>query len=100
MTAMTILNPIAAIIYMVHLGINIAMLFAVIRLILTWKHFAWLAHFDTVGKPLVDGMINAVGKFVETRWHKKLSEKGNLLACLVVLATAELILTCFFNLCL
>ena len=100
MTAMTILNPIAAIIYLVHLGINIAVFFTVIRLILTLKHFAWLGHFDTMGRPLVNGMTTAVGKFVETRWHKNLSEKGLLLICLVVMATAELILTCFFNLCL
>ena len=96
---MIILNPIAAIIYLVHLGINIAVFFTVIRLILTWKHFAWLAHFDTVGRPLINSMTNAVGKFIETKWHKKLSEKGNLLVCLMLLTTAELILTCFFNLC-
>ena len=100
MTAMTILNPIAAIIYLIHLGINIAVLFTVIRLILMWKHFAWLARFYTVGKPLVDGMTNAIGKFVETRWHKNLSEKGRLLICLVILTTAELVLTCLLNLCL
>lgn len=100
MTAMTILNPIAAIIYLVHLGINIAVLFTVISLILTWKHFAWLARFYTVGKPLVDGMTNAIGTFVETRWHKNLSEKGRLLICLMILITAELALTCLLNLCL
>jgi len=99
MTAMTIFNPIAAIIYLVHLGINIVVLFLVIRLILTWKHFAWLARFYAVGKSLVDGMTNAIGKFAEIRWHKNLSEKGRLLVCLVILATAELALTCLFNLC-
>lgn len=98
MTAMTILNPIAAIIYLIHLGINIAVLFTVIRLILTWKHFAWLAHLDSVGKPLVNGMTNAIGKFVETRWRKHLSEKGLLVISLVALMMVGMILTCLFNL--
>ena len=96
---MIILNPIVGIFYLVHLGINIAVFFVVIRLILTWKHFTWLTHLDKVGRPLVDSMTNAVGKFVETRWHKKISEKGRLLICLVLLEIAGLILNCFFNLC-
>lgn len=40
---MTILNPIAGILYLAHLGISIVVFFAVIRMILTWKHFGWLA---------------------------------------------------------
>ena len=97
---MIILNPIAGIFYLVHLGINIAMLFTVIRLILTWKHFGWLTHLDKVGRPLVDSMTTAVGHFVDVRWKKRLPEKGRLFICIVLLSIVEMMLTCFFNLCL
>jgi len=94
---MTILNPIAGIFYLVHLGINIAVFFTVIRLILMWKHFIWLAHFDTVGKPLVNGMTHAIGKFAETKWHKNLSEKSRLLIILAILMLADFILICLLS---
>jgi len=94
---MTILNPIAGIFYLVHLGINIAVFFTVIRLILMWKHFIWLAKFDAIGKPLVNGMTNAIGKFVETRWHKNLSEKSRLLVSLTILMLADFILICLLS---
>ena len=97
---MIILNPIAGIFYLVHLGINIAMLFVMVRLILTWKHFNWLTHLDKVGRPLVDNMTTSVGHFFHIRWKRRLSEKGRLFICLVLLSIAEITLSSIFNLCL
>ncbi len=93
MIAMAILNPIAAIVSLAHLVINIAIFFTVIRLILAWKTFNLLAHLYKVGRPLVDGMTNSTGKFIEARWQKKISEKCLLLISLLALMLADFVLT-------
>ncbi len=90
---MIILNPIIAVLYLVHLGMANIAFFLVIRLILTWKHFDWLAAFDKVGRPLVDGMTGAVGG----RVSKRLSEKGRLIISLGILTLADIALGCLMN---
>ena len=90
---MIILNPIMAVLYLVHLGIANAAFFLVVRLVLTWKHFGWLAAFDKVGRPLVDGMTGAIGG----RVSKRLSEKGKLLISLAILTLADIAMACLIN---
>ncbi len=85
-----IFNPIAAAVYLAHLGINIALLFLLIQLILTWKYFAWLTPLDKVGKPVTDAMTGAVSARIESRFgERKFSERGRLSICIVILTLAD-----------
>jgi hypothetical protein len=89
----TILHPIAAAIYLVHLGINIALLFLLVRLILTWRSVAWLVPLGTVGRPITDAMTAAVAGRLQGRFHgRKLSERGKLFVCVALLTLADLCL--------
>ena len=88
-----LLNPITAICYLVHLGINIVLFFLLIQLILTWRRFAWLAPLGEVGKPITDAMTGAVAKRLEGRFRsRQLSDRGKLSICIVILTLADLCL--------
>ena len=76
--------------YFVCVGLDVAMFFLQVRLILLWKNINWLIPFDNTGKPLVNAVIGKVPRFLKTQ--KPLSEKGKLIAALVVLAIARVIL--------
>ncbi len=86
-------HPIAAVLYLVHLGINIALLFLLIQLILTWKRPAWLVPLGTVGRPITDAMTGAIAARLEGRFRgRKFSERGRLSICIVLLTLADLCL--------
>ncbi len=88
-----ILNPIAAVIYLVHLGINITLLFLVIELILTWKNFIWLEPLAKVGRPITEAMTNAVAVWVGSKFRsRKITQRGKLSICIVILTLADLFL--------
>ncbi len=88
-----ILNPIAAVIYLVHLGINIALLFLVIELFLTWKNLTWLMPLAKVGRPITDSMTSAVATGVAGRFSgRKITKRGKLSICIGILTLADLFL--------
>ncbi len=96
MIATIILNPVAAILYLIHLGINIAQLFLLVHLILTWKRPAWLVSFGTIGKPITTAMTHAIATHLKGRLRgRKLTERGKLLLCIGLLALADLCLVAF-----
>ena len=88
-----ILNPIAAVIYLVHLGINITLLFLVIELILTWKNLTWLVPLAKVGRPITEAMTNAVAARVGGKFrNRKITQRGKLSICIGILTLADLFL--------
>ena len=93
-----LLNPITAILYLVHLGINITLLLLLIQLILTWRRFAWLAPFGEAGKPITDAMTGAVATRLEGGFcSRKLSQRGKLSVCIAILTLADLCLNVVFR---
>ncbi len=93
MIATIILNPVAAVLYLIHMGVNIAQLFLLVHLILTWKRPAWLVSFGTIGKPITTAMTNGVATHLKGRLRgRKFTERGKLLFCIGLLALADLCL--------
>jgi len=93
MIATIILNPVAAVLYLIHLGVNIAQLFLLVQLILTWKRPAWLVTFGEIGKPITAAMTHAVTSHLKGRLRgRKLTERGNLLLCTGLLTLTDLII--------
>ena len=76
--------------YFVCVGLDIAMFFLQIRLILLWKAVSWLVPFDNAGNSLVNAVTAKVPQFLKTQ--NPLSERGKLIATLMVLAIARIIL--------
>lgn len=76
--------------YFVCVGLDVAMFFLQIRLILLWRAVNWLIPFDNAGESLVNTITAKVPRFLKT--SNPLSEKGKLIAALVVLAIARIIL--------
>ncbi len=88
-----IFNPIMAMLYLAHLAVNIALLFLLVRLILTWRRFAWLVPLGKVGEPMTTAMTTAIGARLRRRLRgRKLSERGKLLICTTLLSLADLCL--------
>ena len=91
MIATIILNPVAAVLYLIHMGVNIAQLFLLVHLVLIWKRPAWLVSFGTIGKPITAAMTHAVTSHLKGRLRgRKLTERGKLLFCIGLLTLADL----------
>lgn len=76
--------------YFVCVGLDVAMFFLQIRLVLLWRVVNWLIPFDNAGKSLVTAVTAKVPQFLKTQ--NPLSEKGKLIAALVAFAIARIIL--------
>lgn len=76
--------------YFVCVGLDIAMFFIQIRLILLWTNINWLVPFDNVGKPIVNAVISKVPGFLKTQ--RPLSEKGKLIIALLAIAIVRILL--------
>ena len=76
--------------YFVCIGLDVAMFFLQVRLILQWRRFNWLVPFDNVGKPLVNAVTAKVPQLLKTQ--TPLSERGKLIIALLVFAVARIIL--------
>jgi len=87
---MILLNPILTVLYFVVLGIDIAIFFLQIRLILLWKNISWLIPFDDTGKPLVNAITKRASGLLKTK--RPLSERGKLILILLVFFIARIIL--------
>lgn len=88
MTALTYL--LMCFLYFICISLDVAMFFLQIRLILMWKNIHWLAPFDNAGKSLVDIIATKVPQLLMTR--NPLSQRGRLIAALVVLALVRIVL--------
>ncbi len=88
MTALSYL--LMCLLYFICVGLDVAMFFIQIRLILQWRNTSWLVPFDNAGKSLVDNITKKVPQIL--RIQKPLSKKGKLLITLIVLAISRVIL--------
>ena len=76
--------------YFVCVGLDVAMFFLQIRLILQWRTVNWLVPFDDAGKSLVNAVTAKVSQFLNPK--NPLSERGKLIIALVAFAIARIIL--------
>lgn len=76
--------------YFVCVGLDVAMFFVQIRLILKWRKIRWLVPFDKTGQPLVAAVTEKVSTLLKTR--QPLSENGKLIAALILFAMVRMIL--------
>ena len=76
--------------YFVCVGLDVAMFFFQIRLILQWRTVNWLVPFDDAGKSLVNAVTAKVSQFLNPK--NPLSERGKLIIALVAFAIARIIL--------
>lgn len=76
--------------YFVCIGLDVAMFFLQIRLVLMWKTFNWLVPFDNAGETLVNAVTAKVPQFLKTQ--NQLSERGKLIIALVMFAITRIIL--------
>jgi len=81
----------ASLLYFVCIGLDIAIFFLQIRLILLWKNISWLIPFDDTGKPLVNAIAGRASGLLKTK--RQLSEKGKLILILLVFVITRIILT-------
>jgi len=76
--------------YFVCVGLDIAMFFLQIRLVVLWRNVNWLIPFDNAGKTLVNAVTTKVSQFLKI--PRPLSERGKLIVALIVFAIARVIL--------
>jgi len=76
--------------YFVCVGLDVAIFFLQIRLILLWRTVNWLVPFDNAGNSLVNTVTSKVPRFLKTQ--NSLSERGKLIVALAVFAIARIIL--------
>ena len=81
--------------YFICVGLDVAMFFLQIRLVLAWKTINWLMPFDNAGKSLVDAISEKVPRILKTQ--KPLSEKGKLIVALIAFALMRIILGSIVN---
>ncbi|MCK5225210.1 MAG: hypothetical protein KAQ89_00680 [Planctomycetes bacterium] len=76
--------------YFICVGLDIAMFFLQIRLVMLWRNVNWLIPFDNAGKSLVNTVTAKVSQFLKTQ--NPLSERGKLITALAAFAIARIIL--------
>ena len=77
-------------VYFFCVGLDVAMFFLQIRLVLLWRNVGWLVPFDNAGKTIVSAVTRQTSKFVKTK--RPLSDRGKLIVALLVFAIIRLIL--------
>ena len=77
--------------HLVCIGIDIAVLFLLIRLVLMWRSDSWLERLNDVGRQLVDALAATVGRLWSRAVRKQLSCRGELLVGLTALLFARLL---------
>ena len=75
---------------LVCVGLDIAMFFIQIRLILLWRNISWLVPFDNVGQPIVNAVIAKVPGILKT--NRPFSERGKLVVALLAFAIVRILL--------
>ena len=85
----------ACFVYFICLGLDIAMFFLQVRLVLTWRAVNWLIPFDNAGKSLVSAISEKVPRVL--RIQKPLSEKQRLIIALITFAIMRIILGSIIN---
>ncbi len=76
--------------YFVCVGLDIAMFFLQIRLVVLWRNVNWLVPFDDAGKTLVNAVTTRVSQCFNPQ--NPLSERGKLIVALVAFAIARVVL--------
>ena len=82
-----LIHLVLGLLYFVCIGLDVAIFFVQIRLILLWKNVSWLVPFDNVGRPLVNSLIRAASDLFRTK--RPLSQKGMLILVLLALIIPE-----------
>jgi hypothetical protein len=91
--------PLLGLLYLVCIGMDIAIFFLAVRLVATRWHADWLEGFNDAGKRLVDTITTRVGLFWYRIVHTHLSPRGELLISIFVLCMAQLIIWLASRLC-
>jgi hypothetical protein len=91
--------PILGVLYLVCIGIGIAIFFLVVRLLATRWHVDWLEGFDDAGKGLADAITTRIGLLWYRMVHRHLSPTGELLISILVLCLAQFIIRVAASLC-
>ena len=89
---MFLVYPIQAVVYFIVMGIDIAVFFLVIRLILAWRDVQWLVPFNRTGGSIVEKVTTTVGGFVSRNSNRTLSEKGVVFISIVILTVMRYVL--------
>jgi hypothetical protein len=76
--------------YLACIGMDIAIFFLLIRLVLMWRSDSWLEQLNEVGRQLVDALAAKVGRLWFRAVRKQLSCRGELLVGLTVLLFVRL----------
>jgi hypothetical protein len=94
MNATILLHPLAVLLSLIHLGINICLFFLIIRWIQTWKEVGWLSGLDNLGRPLTGAMTTAVRNHLKRKFPKEtFSERGLICICILGLSLIGFILS-------
>ena len=86
---MLLFNPICTVLYFVVMGIDIAVFFLLIHLIVTKWNIQWLAPFEKIGRDIVARVTATVGGIISRKSHQRLSTKGAVFASIVILTTTR-----------
>ena len=83
------------VLFLVLTALDIAMFFVVVRIVTRRWRARWIVAFDTVGKPLVDGMLGVFGQTTLRPQERRMREGPKLVLCLIILwlVRATVILT-------
>lgn len=77
----------------VCIGVDIALFFIGVRLVLMWRNISWLERLNDVGKGLVDALAASGGRLWYRAVQKKLSDRGELFVSVLALSIARLLLS-------
>lgn len=77
---------------LICIGIDIAVFFLLVRLVLMWRSISWLERLNDIGKNLVDALGAYAGRLWYRGTRKPLSEKGQLIVSLLALSIIRLVL--------
>ena len=79
----------SGLLHLTCIGMDIAIFFVLIRLVLMWRSDSWLERFNDIGKQLVDALAAQVGRLWFRAVQKQLSRRGGLLVSLTALLFAR-----------
>jgi len=94
MNATILLHPLAVLLSLIHLGINICLFFLIIRWVQNWKEVGWLSGLDRLGRPLTDAMTTAARNYIKRKFPRKhFSERGLICICILGLSLIGFLLS-------
>ena len=94
---MIVLNPLFDLLYFVCLGLDIAVFFMWVHVLLSWRRIRWLVPLGRIGEPLVEAVMRSLDTCLRHRLSLHFKRKTLVCLIFVIIFLVKMLLACLLR---